>query len=181
MYRMHPHQKLQTFRPDSYACKKCIECIPIKNYKHSDRILTSVKMYRMHPHKTFWPDSYACKKCIECTRINAARSIFMNERHAWLDLSENGLTFGLGGFRGCCVHQNVQKSRGPHNKNTNRPKQGLPDFSWCNIPKWGKNKLHTICPQNIPNGHKIDQMVVKYTKWPRNIPNGHKIYQMAIK
>jgi hypothetical protein len=43
----------------------------------------------------------------------------------------------------------------------------LPDFSWC----------------NIPNGHKIFQMSVKYTKWPYNIPNvrkihhGHIIYQ----
>jgi hypothetical protein len=28
---------------------------------------------------------------------------------------------------------------------------GLPDFSWYNIPKWGK-----IC-----------QMITKYTKWPK--------------
>jgi hypothetical protein len=32
---------------------------------------------------------------------------------------------------------------------------GLPDFSWYNIPIWGKN----------------------YTKWPQNIPIGRKIYQ----
>jgi hypothetical protein len=24
-------------------------------------------------------------------------------------------------------------------------------------------------------------MATKYTRWPQNIPNGHKIYQMAIK
>jgi hypothetical protein len=41
---------------------------------------------------------------------------------------------------------------------------GLPDLSWYNIPKRGKNKI-----------------TVKYTKWPQNIPNGHKIYQMAVK
>jgi hypothetical protein len=49
---------------------------------------------------------------------------------------------------------------------------GLPDFSWHNSPKRGKN---------IPNGHKIYQMATKYTKWPQNIPNGHKIYKMPTK
>jgi hypothetical protein len=40
---------------------------------------------------------------------------------------------------------------------------GLPDCSWYNIPKREKyTKLH----QSIPNGHKIYQMAVKYTKWP---------------
>jgi hypothetical protein len=63
---------------------------------------------------------------------------------------------------------------------------GLPDFSSYNLPK--REKLHK------PNGHKMYQMAVKYTKWqqnvpngrkitkwPQNIPNGHNIYQMAIK
>jgi hypothetical protein len=36
---------------------------------------------------------------------------------------------------------------------------GLPDFSWYNKP----------------------QNMEKYTKWTYNIPNGHKIYQMVIK
>jgi hypothetical protein len=36
-------------------------------------------------------------------------------------------------------------------------------------------------PLNIPNGHKIYHMAIKYTKWPQNIPNGRKIYQMAVK
>jgi hypothetical protein len=30
---------------------------------------------------------------------------------------------------------------------------------------------------NIPNGLKIHQMALKYTKWPEEIPNGHEIYQ----
>jgi hypothetical protein len=47
---------------------------------------------------------------------------------------------------------------------------GLPDFSWYKIPKRGGNMPndHKICipkwPQNISNGRKIDQMVIKYTK-----------------
>jgi hypothetical protein len=44
---------------------------------------------------------------------------------------------------------------------------GLPDFSWCNIPKREKyTKLTLKCtkwPQYIPNGRKIDQMAIKYT------------------
>jgi hypothetical protein len=44
---------------------------------------------------------------------------------------------------------------------------GLPDFSCCNIPKWGK---YTKQSGNIPNVRKIWQMAVK-------IPDGHKIYQ----
>jgi hypothetical protein len=39
--------------------------------------------------------------------------------------------------------------------------QGLPDFSWYNIPKRGK----------------MYQITIKYIKWPQNISNGHKIYQ----
>jgi hypothetical protein len=43
----------------------------------------------------------------------------------------------------------------------------LPDSSWYNIPKWGKIYQITIkCtkwPQNIYNGYKTDQMVIKYT------------------
>jgi hypothetical protein len=41
----------------------------------------------------------------------------------------------------------------------------LPDFSWYNIPKWGK---YAILPQNLPNRHKI------------HISNGHKIGQISI-
>jgi hypothetical protein len=33
----------------------------------------------------------------------------------------------------------------------------------------------------IPNGRKIYQMAVKYTKWQLNKPNGRKIFQMTIK
>jgi hypothetical protein len=32
-----------------------------------------------------------------------------------------------------------------------------------------------------PNGCKIYQMVVKYTKWLENIPNGGKMDQMVVK
>jgi hypothetical protein len=42
--------------------------------------------------------------------------------------------------------------------------KGLPDFSGCDIPKWGKIYIET--GKNIPNGHKIYQMAIKYTKWP---------------
>jgi hypothetical protein len=42
-------------------------------------------------------------------------------------------------------------------------RSGLPDFCGYNIPKWGKiPNSQKIC---IPNGHKIYQMAVKYTKW----------------
>jgi hypothetical protein len=40
----------------------------------------------------------------------------------------------------------------------------LPDFSWYNIPKRGKNNQW---PQNM------------YTKRPWNIPNGWEIFRMA--
>jgi hypothetical protein len=50
-----------------------------------------------------------------------------------------------------------------------RSQAGLPDFSWSNVPKREK-----ICQ----NGHKIYEMVIKYTKRPKmHRPNGHKIYQ----
>jgi hypothetical protein len=45
--------------------------------------------------------------------------------------------------------------------------QELPDFSWLNIPKWGK---YTKLQLNY-------QLAIKYTKWSQNIPNDHKIYQ----
>jgi hypothetical protein len=42
-------------------------------------------------------------------------------------------------------------------------RSGLPDFCGYNIPKWEKiPNSQKIC---IPNGHKIYQMAVKYTKW----------------
>jgi hypothetical protein len=41
---------------------------------------------------------------------------------------------------------------------------GLPDFSWYSIPKWGKYTIkYTKWPQHLLNGHKIDQMAIKYT------------------
>jgi hypothetical protein len=43
------------------------------------------------------------------------------------------------------------------------PRAGLPDLSWYNIPKREKC---TKLPQNIPNDHKINKMVIKYSKWP---------------
>jgi hypothetical protein len=45
---------------------------------------------------------------------------------------------------------------------------GLPDFSWCDIPKTGKL---------YQNDHKMYQIVSKHTKWQQNRPNGYKIYQ----
>jgi hypothetical protein len=42
---------------------------------------------------------------------------------------------------------------------------GLPDFSWSKLTKRGK----------------VFQIITKYTKWPKNISNGHKIDQMVIK
>jgi hypothetical protein len=50
----------------------------------------------------------------------------------------------------------------------------LPDFSWYNVPKWGK---YTELPQNVPNCRKMYQIAVKYTKLPQNVPKGS---QMAI-
>jgi hypothetical protein len=45
---------------------------------------------------------------------------------------------------------------------------GLPDFSWCKIPKRGEiyqmNTIYTKRPKHISNGRKIDQIVIKYTK-----------------
>jgi hypothetical protein len=43
---------------------------------------------------------------------------------------------------------------------------GLPDFSSCIKPKPEKCTKGT---QIVPNGHKISQMAVKYSKWPQNI------------
>jgi hypothetical protein len=31
--------------------------------------------------------------------------------------------------------------------------------------------------KNIPNKHKMYQMLIKYPKCPQNIPDGHKVYQ----
>jgi hypothetical protein len=43
------------------------------------------------------------------------------------------------------------------------PKPGLPDLSWLNVPKRGK--IYQIIT-TLPNGHKVYQMTVKYSKWP---------------
>jgi hypothetical protein len=47
----------------------------------------------------------------------------------------------------------------------------LPDFPLFNIPKQGrKHQIATKLPNGqeicIPNGHKIYQRAIKYTKWP---------------
>jgi hypothetical protein len=44
---------------------------------------------------------------------------------------------------------------------------GLPDFSWDMTPKQEKN---------VPNEHKMHQIVIKYLKPPYNIPNGQYTY-----
>jgi hypothetical protein len=44
---------------------------------------------------------------------------------------------------------------------------GLPDFSWHNIPKWGK--IYQIATK-LPNGHKMYQMAVIYSKCQKIIP-----------
>jgi hypothetical protein len=43
---------------------------------------------------------------------------------------------------------------------------GLPDFSWYMVPKPEKCTKST---QNVPNGYKITQISLKYSKWPQNI------------
>jgi hypothetical protein len=42
------------------------------------------------------------------------------------------------------------------------PGAGLPNVSWYMIPKLEKCTKRT---QNVPNGHKISQMYIKYSKW----------------
>jgi hypothetical protein len=60
--------------------------------------------------------------------------------------------------------------------------QGLPDFSWYNIPNLHQiSTKYTKFPQNTPNFHKIHQISTKYTKCPQNTPNFHKIHQMSTK
>jgi hypothetical protein len=46
-------------------------------------------------------------------------------------------------------------------------KQGCHIFLDPNIPNG----------ENVPNGHKLYQTAISYTKRPYNIPNGRKIYQ----
>jgi hypothetical protein len=41
-------------------------------------------------------------------------------------------------------------------------KSGLPDFSYCMIPN---PKKCTKLTQNVPNGHKISQISINYSKW----------------
>jgi hypothetical protein len=36
---------------------------------------------------------------------------------------------------------------------------------------------HTKTGKNIPDDHKLYEIVTKYTRWPYTLPNGHKIYQ----
>jgi hypothetical protein len=40
---------------------------------------------------------------------------------------------------------------------------GLLDFFWCNIPK--RENVYQI-DAHIPNGHKLNQMAINYTKYP---------------
>jgi hypothetical protein len=51
-------------------------------------------------------------------------------------------------------------------------KTGLPDFSWYNIPKRGKNYTKLLKIYQITNNIPI---FPKYTKLPHNIPNAHTI------
>jgi hypothetical protein len=44
----------------------------------------------------------------------------------------------------------------------NCSQSGLPDFSWYIIP----NRKNVQKTQNVPNGHKISQISVKYSKRP---------------
>jgi hypothetical protein len=44
---------------------------------------------------------------------------------------------------------------------------GLPDFSSHRVPKRGE--IYQIAT-NVPNGHKLYQMAVIYSKWPNNEP-----------
>jgi hypothetical protein len=41
--------------------------------------------------------------------------------------------------------------------------QGCQIFLGPNIPNWEK---YTKLPQTKPNGHKLYQMAIKYSKWP---------------
>jgi hypothetical protein len=72
------------------------------------------------------------------------------------------------------------------------PTAGLPDFSWCNNPNWGK--MYENSQKNTSNGHKIFQVALfvlgsrvarfflaQHTKMGGNVLNCHKIYQMALK
>jgi hypothetical protein len=68
------------------------------------------------------------------------------------------------------VNQHVWQFRvnGGNEKHFGREQSvtGLPDFSWCVIPKLHKmyqiNTKCTECSQNIPNIHKIFQMAITY-------------------
>jgi hypothetical protein len=79
-----------------------------------------------------------------------------------------------------------------------RIRPGLPDFSWYNKPKRGNIYQiiikYTKCQQNVPNGRKIDQMAIIYTKifhcnslqnlakvgfWFENMPSGNPAYDTA--
>jgi hypothetical protein len=40
--------------------------------------------------------------------------------------------------------------------------QGCQIYLGSNIPNWEKYNMR---PQTIPNGHKIYQMAIKYSKW----------------
>jgi hypothetical protein len=57
---------------------------------------------------------------------------------------------------------------------------GLDPAQYFPLPVWVARFL-LVCDtkngKNVPNVHKMYQIVIKYPKCPLNIPNGHKIYQ----
>jgi hypothetical protein len=54
---------------------------------------------------------------------------------------------------------------------------GMPDFSWEVIPK--PEKMYQMNTK-VPNGHKISQMSVNYSKWQLNISTFSKLGSSKI-
>jgi hypothetical protein len=50
---------------------------------------------------------------------------------------------------------------GPNISGDGGSETGLPDFSWCNIPNWGK--IYQMITR-LSNAHKIYPMVVNHSK-----------------
>jgi hypothetical protein len=62
--------------------------------------------------------------------------------------------------RHCCRKLATIAQNDEHNMD---PGTGLPDYCWHVIPKPEKC---TKSIRNVPNGHEISQMSLKYSKWP---------------
>jgi hypothetical protein len=72
-----------------------------------------------------------------------------------------------------------------------RFRAGLPDFTWCNIPKVGKVyqkwqkytyqkwQKYTKSGKSIPKVAKVYQKWQKYTKSGKSIPKVRKVYQIT--